>query len=120
MSQIDPSKPHKQTDPETGSPAAVVFDEMVADFGLREGVAKYEAIARIEGDHLHPSTKEVYRGPYFFEPKQEAGYRPDLILANAPVEVRKAAAEILSTRQTPEEATATRRKTTDKTEGAQA
>jgi hypothetical protein len=117
---FDPNKPHKQTDPETGAPAAVIFNEMIADFGLREGVAKYEAIARIEGEHLHPSTKEVYRGPYFFEPKHEAGYRPDLILANAPVEVRKAAAEIISTRQTPEEVAPTKRKSADKPEGAQA
>lgn len=80
----------------------VSFEGLKKEFGDAEGEAKYFAIARLEGEFVHPSTGEKYTGRYFFDPAVEHNYRPDLTIATLPPAVRAKVAEIVSTQQVKE------------------
>lgn len=95
--------PYPGVDPKTGERLTIVLDALIAEFDVAEGLAKYRAIASLEGEMLHPTTREPYTGLYFFNPKVEgAGYRPDLIVATLPEDARRQVTEILSTPQVKE------------------
>ncbi|PYS48276.1 MAG: hypothetical protein DMF68_13605 [Acidobacteria bacterium] len=95
-------KPHPGVHPETGARMAVTFEGLIREFGVREGIAKYEAIARIEGDIVDPITLEARRGRLFFDPAVERNYRPDLNIALLPDEARKTCLRIIDEKQVAE------------------
>lgn len=97
-------KPYRGVDPKTGERMAVVLTELQAEFGAREGLAKYIAIANLEGEHIHPETREPYMWRYFHDPRSEgAGYHPDLVVAILPEAAREQVKNILTTPQAQED-----------------
>jgi hypothetical protein len=96
-------KPFKGVDPRTGERMSVVLDELIEEFGVKEGVAKYYAICALEGETVNRQTGEVSTGRFFFDPNTEKGYRPDLVVASLPADARAQVNEILSTPQLKEQ-----------------
>lgn len=100
MAMTEADKPKTKAVPER---AAVTFEGLKKEFGDREGEAKYNAIARLEGPMKMPGTGATYTGRYFFDPAAEGPlYRPDLVIATLPADARRAAAEIIATPQVKE------------------
>jgi hypothetical protein len=93
------NKPFPGVDGKSGNRVSVSFDALVKEFGVREGVAKYEAIASLEMDRLNPSTYEPERVFVFFNPATERGYRPDLVVGTLVPELRAQVDAILTTNQ---------------------
>lgn len=89
-------RPHPGVDKESGQRMAVTFAGLIKEFGVVEGIAKYEAIARLEMDMVHPETQMPYRARIFFDPAVERNYRPDLVIASLPPDVRAQVEKIIS------------------------
>jgi hypothetical protein len=96
-------KPYPGVDAKSGQRITVSFDALIKEFGIREGIAKYEAIASLQMDRLNPSTLEAERVYVFFNPASERGYRPDLLVGTLASEIRAQVESVLTTRQITEE-----------------